>query len=395
MVSENYFKIRRTPGRLSSIFLIVFLLCSCKNCTSSYNKNNINTEDNPVFVKYARHFDLSPEEEYTRLTIINPWQKSSGVRIEYYLVKRGIQLPEYIDSVKVIRVPVKKVVLMSTTYLPMIMALGAVESVKGISGTNFVYDTLVKRKITEGQIVEVGYEENLNKELIFKLSPEVIIAYGVGSEAKGNMSKLEESGIRILFNADFLEELPLGRTEWLKVLGALYCREREADSIFSIVEKEYLEIKSYISERVQSRPNVMLGLPWQDSWYVSPGNSYISSIIEDAGGYYLWKEMKADYSVPLGIENVFVKALKAEFWLNTGDAPDMKTIISIDKRLAYLNPVIKGNVYNNNKRVSEGGGNDYWESGALYPQKILKDIASILHPELFPDHEWFYYKKIE
>ena len=392
MLYENNFSVCRIYGRLSSVLLIIFLLSSCRHNNSPYRKIS---EDKPASVKYARHFDLSTEKGYTRLSVINPWQKSPGVRIDYYLVKRGIRLPEYIDSTKVIRVPVKKVVLMSTTYLPMIITVGAEESIKGISGTNFVYDTLVKRKIAEGHIVEVGYEENLNKELIFKLSPEVIIAYGVGSEAKGNMSKLEESGIRILFNADFLEELPLGRTEWLKAFGALFCREKEADSVFSIIEKEYNEIRSYVSERIQSRPNVMLGLPWQDSWYVSPGNSYISGIIEDAGGSYLWKEMKADYSVPLGIENVFVKALKADFWLNTGDASDLKTIISIDKRLTFLNPVRTGNVYNNNKRVSEGGGNDYWESGSLYPQKILKDIASILHPELFPGYEWFYYKKIK
>jgi iron complex transport system substrate-binding protein len=40
------------------------------------------------------------------------------------------------------------------------------------------------------------------------------------------------------------------------------------------------------------------------------------------------------------------------------------------------------------------GGNDYWESGSVYPHVILKDIAAILHPELFPDNEFFYYRKI-
>lgn len=374
------------------VVIIIFVFNSCKNKNALPDKTS---EYQPVSVKYARHFDLIPENGYTRLSIINPWQKSSGLKFEYYLLQKGIKPPAGFDTSKIIKVPVEKVVLMSTTYIPMVMAIGAGEAVKGISGVNFVFDTIVRGKIIEGKIVDIGYEENLNKELIFKLSPDLIIAYGVGSEAAGNMRKLEESGIKILFNADYLEENPLGRAEWIKVFGALFCREKEADSVFRAVEKEYNEIKSFISERVKIRPNVMLGLPWKDSWFISPGNSYISVIIDDAGGNYLWKDSKADYSVPLGIENVFVKASKADFWINTGDATSIKAIVSIDKRLGFINPVRKGNVYNNNKRVSEGGGNDYWESGTLYPQRILKDIASILHPELFPGYEWYYYRKIE
>jgi iron complex transport system substrate-binding protein len=45
--------------------------------------------------------------------------------------------------------------------------------------------------------------------------------------------------------------------------------------------------------------------------------------------------------------------------------------------------------------MSPGGGNDYWESGAINPQVILKDIASILHPELFENYDLVYYRKIK
>ena len=52
------------------------------------------------------------------------------------------------------------------------------------------------------------------------------------------------------------------------------------------------------------------------------------------------------------------------------------------------------NLFNNNKRITANGGNDFWESGSLYPHLILKDIATILHPELFSDQELIFYKKI-
>jgi iron complex transport system substrate-binding protein len=110
---------------------------------------------------------------------------------------------------------------------------------------------------------------------------------------------------------------------------------------------------------------------------------------------YLWQDTESSVSMPLSLENVYLQSLKAEFWLNTGSANSKGEIVSFDTRLEDIPCFRKGNLFNNNKRITPEGGNDYWESGALYPQLILKDIASILHPGLFSDHELYYYRKIE
>ena len=150
-----------------------------------------------------------------------------------------------------------------------------------------------------------------------------------------------------------------------------------------------------VNENTKRNPLVFLGLPWKDTWFISPGNSYISKLISDAGGDYLWKNTKSKISMPLGIENVYLKALNADYWLNTGSVESRNEITAIDMRLGELPSFKKGNIYNNNNRVTSRGGNDYWESGSINPQIILKDIASILHPGLFPGYELYYYKKIE
>jgi iron complex transport system substrate-binding protein len=98
--------------------------------------------------------------------------------------------------------------------------------------------------------------------------------------------------------------------------------------------------------------------------------------------------------MPMGLENVYIKALSADFWLNTGTADSRGEILSLDARFAELPCFIQGNLFNNNNRINVNGGNDYWESGSLYPDLILNDIASILHPELFPDWKLYYYKKL-
>jgi len=140
---------------------------------------------------------------------------------------------------------------------------------------------------------------------------------------------------------------------------------------------------------------VLLGLPFRDTWYISPGNSYISRLIEDAGGKYIWESTESTVSMPYGLENVYLKSLDAYFWLNIGNVLTKEEIVSVEPRLGSVPPYIAGKLFNNNKRLNSSGGNDYWESGTLKPHIILKDIASILHPDLFPDHELVYYRKIE
>lgn len=252
----------------------------------------------------------------------------------------------------------------------------------------------MNKNVEKGLVEDVGYEANLNKELILRISPDLIMMYGIGSESSGYVGKIKELGIKVIFNADYLETDPVAKAEWIKLFGALYCKESMADSIFVSEQETYDSIKAFISKNISIQPKVLLGLPFKDTWFISPGNSFISRMISDAGGIYLWAKTESSVSMPYGIETVFMSALTADFWLNIGSVNSKDEISAVDIRLAELPCYKNGNLYNNNKRISLNGGNDYWESGSLYPHVILKDIASILHPGLFEDYELFYYKKI-
>jgi len=226
------------------------------------------------------------------------------------------------------------------------------------------------------------------------MKPDLTMIYGVGSESSGYVGKIVELGEKMIFNADYLETDPLGKVEWLKLFGALYCREKMADSIYNAEVEAYTSLKLFIAQSIKYKPKVLLGLPFKDTWFISPGNSFISRLVGDAGGEYLWKDTESSVSMPYGLENVYLKAMDADFWLNIGTVRTKKEIPSVDQRLGELPCLGRGNLFNNNNRVSEAGGNDFWEGGTVYPHVILKDIATILHPELFRDNKLFYYRQI-
>jgi iron complex transport system substrate-binding protein len=374
--------------------ILIILLFSISGCKTSDKKHAYKIRNAGDEIVSADRFTLEKKEGWTEVKIINPWQGATNVNQSYYLVKRGSVLPEGLDSTAVISVPLQKIICMSTTHIAMISALGEGKSIVGVSGTNFIYSPELIRNVEKGSVVDIGYEANLNKELILKTSPDLIMIYGIGSESAGYVGKLKELGIKIIINADYLETDPLSRTEWIKLFGALYCKENLADSIYKSEVDKYTKLKSFVNQNARNRPKVLLGLPFKDTWYISPGNSFISRLISDAGGDYLWKDTESAVSMPYGIENVYLRGMKADFWLNTGSVSSRNEILNVDQRIADLPCFKNDNLFNNNNRISANGGNDYWESGSLYPHLILKDIATILHPELFSEHELTYYRKI-
>lgn len=376
-----------------TLSILLILTLSCRE--GKYKQMSADSRSEGEQVIRAERFSLEKNDSCTILTIIDPWQGTDGVRHTYYMVEKGNKPPVAANPESVIYIPVERMICMSTTHLAMISALGKEDAIVGFSGGEYIYNKTLHNKVRQGLISDVGYEAGLNSELIIKSAPDLVMMYGIGNESAGYIGKIRELGIKVMFNADYLETDPVGKAEWIKLFGALFCTESRADSIYKSISESYDQAKEFIKANAVKRPAVLLGLPFRDTWFISPGNSYISKLIRDAGGEYLWKDSESNVSMPYSLENVFIKAMKADFWLNIGSVSSRKEISAFDLRLENIPCYKYGNLYNNNKRMSSAGGNDYWESGVLNPHLILRDIASILHPGLFGDHEFFYYRKIE
>ncbi|HPI98795.1 MAG TPA: hypothetical protein PLV56_08610, partial [Synergistales bacterium] len=115
----------------------------------------------------------------------------------------------------------------------------------------------------------------------------------------------------------------------------------------------------------------------------------------DAGGDYPWSGTLSEGSLGLDLEKVFEEAGDAHIWIHPGDCSTLEDLRRIDERFALFRAFRDGEVYNNTRRMSHGGGNDYHQRGVLRPDQILEDLISILHPSLIPEHELRYYRKLK
>lgn len=331
--------------------------------------------------------------DITLLTVSNPWQGAENVVYRYVLRPKGKEIPAKYAQYTVIDTPVERVVCLSTTHVAMLSALGKESSIKAMSGTAFVSDTVIRKAIDAGQVVDIGYDQGLNYEKIISLKPDVIFAYGVGEEVAGNMARLVSLGQKVAFNAEYLERTALGKAEWIKFMAAFYGCEEQAVRKFDAMKDEYESLRNLVKSN--DRPKILCGLPWQGIWYIPGGETWMAAMIADAGGQYLWEDNPSHESIPISIETIVHQGVTADFWINTGAARTLAEIRSVDERLPLIHPFRAGAVYNNYARAGAGGGNDFFESGVVNPQIILKDMIRIFHPDLLPDHILHYYMKLE
>jgi cobalamin transport system substrate-binding protein len=372
------------------IALIILFSCSNKKNSNNYISDN---QKEPVSFKYAKGFKIDKIDTYKLITVLNPWSGANNIEYQYLLIDKDEELPDYANEYTVIRTPIEKVVCLSTTHVAFIDILKKTKSIVGVSGTDFINNNEVRENIDNKLVFDVGYDSNLNYELIVGMKPDLVITYGIGGEIAGYNQRLKDLGINAVMNAEYLEDHPLGKLEWIKFIAAFYNMENEADSYFNTIEKEYNALLE-IAKEVTNKPKVLIGLPYKDSWYVPGGKSFLAKMIEDAGGEYIWEENDSRESQPFNTESVFVKASKAKMWLHTGNSNSKNDILKVDERFKNFRPFNESLIYNNNLRMNQFGGNDYWETGLVQPNIVLKDMIKIFHPELLNGHQLVYYKQI-
>ena len=342
-------------------------------------------------IRHAEGFTVEYHDAYTLVTVTKPWMNARTV-FQYALVPREAPRPQLPESVQCIETPVRSFVALSTSYLGQMNALGVLDTLVGHENFKNVNTPEVLKMIDEGRLQEVGSGQNMNIEILMELDPDLIMTHGLGSTYDSH-PKLQEVGLPVVLNAAYMENTPLARAEWIKFLAVFFQKEAEAEKIFSTIEHAYQALQTK-GLSANDKPAVLVNAPFNGSWWVPGGKSYVATFLRDAGANYLWAEDQSEGSLVVDFEVVYDRASSADVWINPGQWTRLDDGIRADERLAEFRSFQEGRVYNNDARVNEFGGNDYWESGELHPDVILRDLIKIFHPELLPDHELVYYRKL-
>jgi iron complex transport system substrate-binding protein len=344
-------------------------------------------------LEYSQGFSIEYRQGYKLLEVKAPWPGSKR-GFTYVLYARGDPKPRGLKADGFFETPLRRAVSFSTTYLPQIVAAGGLESIVGVDNAAYVSSPEVRGRIAAGKTVETTRNYVPNIELLIALSPDAIFTYGMGNEWD-NHPKMAEAGLPVVISGEWNETDPLARAEWQLFIAAFYDAEVPAKARFDATAKEYERIRK-LAAAAGSKPRVLVNGPFQGSWAVSGGKSYMATFLKDAGASYLWADDPSTGGQTLSIEAVYARALKADYWLNPAlSVKKAADIAALDSRFMALPAVAGGRVWNNNLRMGPEGGNDYFESAVLYPDKVLADLVKIFHPGLLADRAFTYYKRVE
>lgn len=368
--------------------LLIALVAVC-SCQKKVDSPIVNVKSD---IRHAKGLSIVAFDGYSIVTVSNPWPNASK-QYKYILKKNNATVPDSLKSYSTINVPISKIVVTSTTHVPSLEMLGVENTLKGFPNPDYISSEKVRALIDAGNVKDLGQNQSLNTELLIEMQPDVIIGYGLDN-TNPTIDNLQRNGLKVIINGDWNEKTPLGKAEWIKLFGALYGKEKEAEAVFSDIEKEYLNAFN-LGKSVKTRPTALAGAVFENRWNLPQGESWGALLIRDAGGRYLWEDTKGTGSLSLSFEAVLDKARDAEFWIGPGQFTSLDQMVKSNPHYSQFRAFKEKKIYSFSIKKGKTGGHLYYELAQNRPDLVLKDVLKILHPELLPEYQPFFFQQLQ
>lgn len=345
-----------------------------------------------VELSYAKGFFIARGAGFWEIEVTQPWTGSEET-FRYLVLEENQEFPVgNFDAV--IQLPITKVVLTSTTQIPHLDLLGMSEKLIGFPQPDLISSEITRVLIDAGKVQDLGAGPAANPELIVELAPDWIMISTLGEDLR-YLDFFKTAEVPAIINGEYVEQHPLGRAEWIKFTGILLGKYEESKVVFEQVEQDYLKAVSLGASISQTqKPSVLSGVMYQDIWYAPGSESWGALILQNAGGNYVFEDQSGTGSLQLNYEFVLEQAMDADFWIGSADFASLVNMGELEPRYQAIKAYQSGNVFTYTQKKGATGGLEYFELGYMRPDLILKDLMKILHPDLLPDYELYFYKQL-
>lgn len=366
----------RTSGGAVALWAIVvccLLLTNCRRQTSLREEVG-----DTLRFSYAENLLVVKYPQYIVAELKDPWKKGHTLHT-YVLVKEGVQPPSREGSV--IKVPLKRSVVFNTAHASLCEMLGADAQIKGVCDLKYMNLPRLQQRVklaegNEGRVVDCGDSMQPDIERIVDMKADAVLLSPF--ENSGGYGRLEKIGVPIVECADYMETSALGRAEWMKFYGLLYGKEREADSLFHVVDSVYHSISEKAKGMKRQRSMITEKLTG-NTWYVAGGRSTVGQLIADANGEYMWASDEHSGSLALAFETILEKAGQADVWVFNWSSSAPATYQSLAAEYhgyKEMKAFRERHVwYIDTQKVP------YFEEVSFRPDCLLRDYVLLLHPE--------------
>lgn len=325
-------------------------------------------------VKYAKQFavDWYMDEDGHAYALI-----FIGSDQKLLLVPEDGSVPSDLpDDITVLRQPLDKTYLVSTSAMDPVQAIGAIGNIR-FSGTKesgwYVSAAAAMKKgdiLYAGKYSAPDYESLLGNGCNFAIENTMIY------HDPAVLEMLKSLGIPAMVERSSYETEPLGRLEWVRLYGVLFDKRTEADEFF---DREVSRIKPLMNEKSTGKTVAFFSVTSNGSVTVRKPGDYISKIISMAGGTYIFDSLDGEdenalSTMNMQMEDFYAGAKDADVLIYNGTIEgEMDSIAALEKKNA---------LFKNFKAVKSGevyslGPECFQQSTNM--AALIQDIHDVLH----------------
>ena len=329
--------------------------------------------------------------QYAEALVANPW-KAGTMLHRYILIPKGEEGDKTVAmlakrrstgarcTTDTVRTPVESNLVFTAPHCQLLTELGCQNAITGVCDKDYINIPDIKSRAQADAkvahpIMDCGSSMQPDIERIIALHPEALLISPF--ENSGGYGKLDKLRIPVIETADYMETSPLGRAEWIKLYGLLLGSSK-ADSLFSAIEKEYLQLKAEAA-KLPLGLSILTERKTGNVWYVPGGKSTMGILLRDAHARYIFADDTHSGSLSMSPEQIIAKGNQVDVWAFKyfgGNALTKQDLLAEYQGYQALKAFQTGTVYETDTSCEP-----YFELTSFHPEILLREFIILSHPE--------------
>ena len=323
------------------MILVAWVLTGCSKKIDPKSLDFLGNETKKVETEYANLFEITEYDSGYALLNIGKIDQTILV------VPENGKVPDYLPKdLTVIKKPLTRIYVVSTGAMDFFVNADALDTVKFASlQPEDWYIEEAKKALEDGEITYAGKYSTPDYELLRDRECELILENSMITHTPEVLNELKTLGYPVLIETASYEDDPLGRVEWIKVIGYLTGHEKEAQEAFEEQKERVLSISSISEEK---RPTaIIFSITSAGTVSVRKSEDYMVKMLEMAGADYgLTNVEEGNGSTTIQQESFYAEAINADYLIyNSSIEGEIDSVEKLEEKF----PLIK-----NTKAYKEG-----------------------------------------
>ncbi|MBQ9661658.1 MAG: ABC transporter substrate-binding protein [Oscillospiraceae bacterium] len=275
-----------------------------------------------------------------------------GGKDRYLLLGRESERPAGLEEdIPVIRTPVERVYVASSSVPDLFLRCGALDRVRFTSTDESSWRlTKLQEALRDERLLYAGKYSAPDYELLLEEDCDLVIENTMILHSPEVKEKLEALGLPVMIEYSSYETEPLGRVEWVRLYGLLTGERETADAFFAGQEQL---LEETLAAEPTGKTAAFFHITSNGAAVVRRSGDYVTKMIELAGGTSPFTELPEDESalstMTIQMESFYAQARDADVLIYnstiSGDLEKMEDLLDKSSLFADFKAVRNGEVW--------------------------------------------------